>query len=134
MSRDLVILRGLPGSGKSVLAQVLSEDGRYPVFAIDDYFTDAHGVYRFKFDENFKAYEYCRSRTEAAMHASTTKIFLDNVFSLEWEMEPYFKLAAQYQYRVHVLTVENRHHSDNRHGVSMDQIQRMAEKYKVVLF
>lgn len=134
MSRDLVILRGLPGSGKSELAKLLSENGRYPVFGIDDYFTDANGVYQFKFEENFKAYEYCRARTEQAMQAEVSKIFLDNVFSLEWEMEPYFKLARQYQYRVHVLTVENRHHSENRHGVSTDQIQRMAEKYKVVLF
>ncbi len=134
MSRDLVILRGLPGSGKSELAKLLSEDGRYPVFAIDDYFTDANGVYQFKFDENFKAYEHCQSRTEQAMNSAVPKIFLDNVFSLEWEMEPYFKLAGHYQYRVHVLTVENRHHSGNQHGVSQDQIQRMAEKYKVVLF
>ena len=68
------------------------------------------------------------------MKNGTEKIFLDNVFSLELKMEPYFKLASEYAYQVHVVTVENRHHSDNCHGVSAEQIQRMAEKYQVVLF
>jgi predicted kinase len=132
--KSLIILRGLPGSGKTALAKLLSEAGKYPVFAIDDYFTDASGNYTFRFEDNFKAYEFCRSRTEEAMKAGDEKIFLDNVFSLEWEMEPYFKLASEYAYQVHVVTVENRHHSENRHGVSTEQIQRMAEKYQVVLF
>ncbi len=132
--KSLIILRGLPGSGKTELAQLLSESGLYPVFGIDDYFTDDLGVYTFRFEDNFKAYEFCRSRTEEAMKTGAEKIFLDNVFSLEWEMEPYFKLASEYQYRVHVLTVENRHQSINHHSVSAEQIQRMAEKYKVVLF
>lgn len=132
--KSLIILRGLPGSGKTALAKLLSEDGKYPVFGIDDYFTDASGHYNFRFEDNFKAYEHCRLRTEEAMKNGAEKIFLDNVFSLEWEMEPYFKLASEYAYQVHVVTVENRHHSDNGHGVSAEQIQRMAEKYQVVLF
>ena len=131
---SLIILRGLPGSGKTALAKVLSESGKYPVFGIDDFFTDNSGNYNFRFEDNFKAYEFCRTRTEEAMKNGTEKIFLDNVFSLELKMEPYFKLASEYAYQVHVVTVENRHHSDNCHGVSAEQIQRMAEKYQVVLF
>lgn len=132
--KSLILLRGLPGSGKTALAKLLSEAGKYPVFGIDDYFTDTSGNYNFRFEDNFKAYEFCRSRTEEAMKTGAEKIFLDNVFSLEWEMDPYFKLASEYAYQVHVVTVENRHHSENRHGVSAEQIQRMAEKYQVVLF
>ena len=48
-------------------------------------------------------------------------------------MEPYFKLAAAHNYRVHCVTVENRHHGQNTHGIPDEHVQRMAAKYKVVL-
>lgn len=132
--KSLIILRGLPGSGKSTLAQLLSEDGKYPVFSVDDYFTDVNGHYDFKFDENHLAYKNCEQNTQKAMEKGIEKIFLDNAFTLEWEMEPYFKLAAQHNYQIHVLTVENRRGGKNIHAISDEQIQKMAQKYKVVLF
>ena len=132
--KDLIVLRGLPGSGKSLLAEVLSEHGRYPVFSIDDYFTDAEGNYHFRFQDNHKAYQLCEERTEAAMQTSVSKIFVDNVFSLEWEIEPYFKLASVYGYRMHIVTVENRHGGSNVHGVDKTQLDKIAQKFKVKLF
>ncbi len=133
MKQTLIILRGLPGSGKTTLAEVLSEH-KWPVFSIDDYFTDpTTQAYSFDFSKNHLAYKACQTNTEEAMRKGIEKIFLHNTFTLEWEMEPYFKLAEKYQYRLHVLTVENRHHSKNKHDISLEQMQKMAEKYKVVL-
>jgi predicted kinase len=130
---SLIILRGLPGSGKSTLSELLSEN-KWPVFSIDDYFTDPlTKVYTFEFSKNHLAYKNCQENTEKAMKTTIEKIFIDNTFTLEWEMEPYFKLAEKYAYTVHVLTVENRHHSKNKHNIPQEQIQKMAEKYKVVL-
>ena len=132
VKRSLIILRGLPGSGKSTLAKVLSENEKYPVFSIDDYFTTPAG-YQFEFDKNHLAYKQCQDRVEKAMRAGTEKILLDNVFSLEWEMEPYFSMAAKHGYDVYVATIENRHGSGNIHGISEDQVKKMAEKFKVLL-
>src|SRR3954469_4210346 len=114
---SLIILRGLPGSGKSTLAKELSENGKYPVFSIDDYFTGEEGVYKFEFDKNHLAYKACEDNVRTAMWENIPKIFVDNVFSIEWEIEPYFKLASEFSYRVFVLTVENRHHSKNSHDI-----------------
>lgn len=130
---ELIVLRGLPGSGKSTLAELLSEQGKYPCISIDDYFTDTLGHYNFIHSENFKAYEQALQRTEKAMQDRHQKIFLHNVFSLDWEMEPYFKLAEKYGYRLFVMTVENYHNSDNVHGISEDQLSKMAAKFKVKL-
>lgn len=129
----LILLRGLPGSGKSSIADLLSENGKYPVLSVDDYFTDVGGNYFFKFDENHLAYKQCEDRTLNYMLQKKEKIFLDNAFTLEWEMEPYFKMAAENSYFVFVMTVENRGHNKNIHGITDDQLQKMAEKYKVVL-
>lgn len=132
--RALILLRGLPGSGKTTLATILSENGKYPVFSVDDYFTTSKGEYDFKFEQNHLAYKQCEDNTANAMKNGISKIFLDNAFTLEWEMEPYFKLASEFKYNVHVVTVENRHGGKNIHAISEGQIQKMAQKYKVVLF
>lgn len=132
---SLILLRGLPGSGKTTLAKELSENGKYPVFSVDDFFTDkANGNYNFQFDKNHLAYKQCGDNTRKAMEQGQPKIFLDNTFTLEWEMEPYFKLAAEFSYAIFVLTVENRHSGKNMHAIADDQIKKMAQKYKVVLF
>lgn len=133
MHKSLILLRGLPGSGKSTLATELSENGKYPVLSIDSYFTDAAGNYAFEFDKNHIAYKQCEEQTRAAMQTGCEKVFVDNTFTLEWEMEPYFKMAAEFNYRVFVLTVENRHGSKNIHHISEEQIKKMAAKYKVQL-
>ena len=133
MSRSLIILRGLPGSGKSTLANVLCEGNKYPVISVDDYFTSASGEYHFEFDKNHLAYRQCEEKTKQSMQQGIEKIFLDNVFSLEWEMEPYFRMAAAYNYRLFILTVENRHGSSNTHHISGEQLQKMAAKFNIVL-
>ena len=130
----LILLRGLPGSGKTTLAKLLSENGKYPVFSVDDFFTNEKGEYNFAFDKNHLAYKQCEENTRKAMEQGQSKIFLDNTFTIEWELEPYFKLAAQFNYLIHVITVENRHGGKNVHGVDDEQLQKMAQKYKVVLF
>ena len=131
---SLILLRGLPGSGKTTLANLLSEEGKYPIHSIDSYFTDTTtGAYVFEFDKNHLAYKQCEEQTEQSIKQGIEKIFIDNTFTLEWEMEPYFKLASQYNYIIFVLTVENRHGNKNTHGVSDEQLQKMAAKYKVVL-
>jgi predicted kinase len=132
--RSLILLRGLPGSGKTRLAGLLSEKGRYPVFSIDSYFTDpVSGQYSFAPYRNHLAYKQCEAETEKAMGMGCEKVFVDNTFTLEWEMEPYFKMAGEHQYALFVMTVENRHGGENVHGIGRDQLEKMAAKYKVQL-
>ena len=130
---SLILLRGLPGSGKSTLAEVLSENGKYPIHSIDTYFTNEKGEYNFEFDKNHLAYKKCEQETKASMMMGVEKIFVDNTFTLEWEMEPYFKAASEFNYKIFIVTVENRHGSGNIHNISKEQLEKMAEKYKVKL-
>ncbi len=132
---NLILLRGLPGSGKTTLATLLSESEKYPVFSIDAYFTNEKtGVYNFEFDKNHLAYKQCEEQTRAAMQSGKEKIFVDNTFTLEWELEPYFKLASEYKYQIHIVTVENRHGNKSTHNIMKEQIEKMAAKYKVILY
>ena len=131
---SLILLRGLPGSGKTLLAKVLSEDGKYPLFSVDDFFTDSQGNYTFDFEKNYLAYKLCEENTYQSMQSNVEKIFIHNTFTLAWEIEPYFKLASEFNYTVFVVTVENRHATKNIHQITDEQIKKMAEKYKVKLY
>ena len=130
---SIILIRGLPGSGKSSLALLLSENGKYPVYSVDDYFTDENGNYNFEHLKNHLAYDECKKNVLKEIQNKTEKIFVDNTFTLDWEMEPYFKLAKENNYQIFVLTTENYHSGVNVHGISMDLINKMAEKYKVKL-
>jgi len=133
-AKSLILLRGLPGAGKSSLANVLSENRQYPVFAIDDYFTNKiTGEYQFNFAENYLAYQQCETLCKEALAQGITKVFIDNTFTLDWELAPYFELAAQFDYMLYVITVEKYHDQTNKHGVSQEQLEKMAEKYRVKL-
>lgn len=133
-NNSLILLRGLPGSGKTTLAKVLSENNMYPVFSVDDFFTnELTGEYIFNFKDNHLAYKQCEELTKDAMQQQIPKIFVHNTFTMDWELEPFFKLASQFNYMLFVVTVENYHHQKNTHEVSDEQLQKMAEKYRVKL-
>jgi predicted kinase len=131
--KELILLRGLPGSGKSTLAKVLA-DNKYPVFSVDDYFTNKQDLsYHFEFEKNHLAYRQCEENTKLEMQKGTSKIFVDNTFTMDWETVPYQKMAEHFGYRLHVLTVEKYHQGQNIHDVSAEQLEKMASKYKVKL-
>jgi predicted kinase len=133
MTKALIIIRGLPGSGKTTLAKLLSENGKYPCFSVDDFFTDEAGNYKFDFEKNYLAYKSCEKNTEQAMLKGESKIFLHNVFSMEWEIAFYLKLAATCGYQVHFITTENRHGGKNTHAITDEQLKKMAENFNVKL-
>jgi hypothetical protein len=48
-------------------------------------------------------------------------------------MEEYYKLAERYGYRVHSLIVENRHGGVNEHGVGVDVLEKMKNRFEIKL-
>lgn len=130
----ILLLRGLPGSGKTELAKALSEHGKYPFLSVDDYFTHPEtGDYQFNYKINHLAYKSCEERTLKFAVEGVSKIIIHNTFTMAWEMEPYFKIASDYQYSIFVVTVENYHNGKNQHSISDEQIKKMSEKFNVKL-
>ena len=134
LNKTILLIRGLPGSGKTTLANALSENGKYNIFSVDQYFTDEEGNYSFNYLDNHKAYDECKKRVMEDVKRGAEKILVDNTFTLDWEMEPYFKIAKENDYMIFVFTVENYHGGKNVHGISEEQVRKMGEKYKVRLF
>lgn len=126
--KQLLLFRGLPGSGKSSLAESLCDD----VYSADMYF-ERNGEYHWNPEEIKIAHEWCRSHVESALHAGVPIVGVANTFTREWEMKAYFDLAEEYDYRISTVIVESRHHSENIHGVPSDVIDNMKSRFDIYL-
>ena len=137
MEKTLTLLRGIPGSGKSTFARMITND--YSICEADQFFEDADGNYKFDPTRLKAAHEWCRFHVETRMKDNQTNpqyypnIVVSNTFTKEWEMEEYFKLAKEYGYKVFTLIVENRHGGVNQHGVPEEKIQQMKDRFEVKL-
>ncbi|XP_015273829.1 PREDICTED: NEDD4-binding protein 2 [Gekko japonicus] len=134
----LVLLRGVPGSGKSYLARSLLEDNPGGIIlSTDDYFYTKSGQYQFNPDRLSEAHEWNWKRAKEAFEKRVTPIIIDNTNIQAWEMKPYVALSQQHSYKVifrepdtwwkfKPKELERR----NIHGVSKEKIKKMLERYE----
>ena len=136
--KNLILLRGVPGSGKSTTAKLLGAGGAgYAHFEADMYFMQ-DGIYKFNPSKIKDAHAWCQNSVEHAMLMNHTTgdnstIIVSNTFTQEWEMEAYYKLAKQWNYRVTSLIVENRHGGSNVHNVPDEVLTKMKDRFEVKL-
>lgn len=116
----ITLIRGLPGSGKSILAMEMVANGDADChFEADMYFEDR------PFDSSLldRAHEWCQTWTKCA-HDAGYRVVVSNTFTRLWEMEPYFDLDPDA--RLIVATGEYQ----NIHGVPEEKIQQMRERWE----
>lgn len=128
--RDLIIVRGLPGSGKSTLGDLIEPD--VPVISADDYFM-INGEYNWKGEDLVKAHEYCLRHTEKRMIQCASKIVVTNTFAPKREILIYQELAKKYGYRFFSIIVENRSETKNVHDVPESTIKKMRDRFDIQL-
>ena len=122
--RVLYLIRGLPGSGKTTLANRLAP--RYS-FAADDWFT-SDGKYEFDARQLPVAHAACLNNTKLVMKTGDGPIAVHNTFSQEWEAQPYFQLAKDWGYDVFVIECQNTF--ENTHDVPENLIDVMRNRWE----
>lgn len=127
MDKHLFLLRGLPGAGKSTLANSLAN-----AHCEADMYFMKNGEYNFDGTKLKDAHEWCRAECEKAM-IFELDISVSNTFTQEWEMKAYYDLAKKYDYKVFSIIVENRHGGVNEHGVPQEALDRMKNRFEVKL-
>lgn len=130
--KELVILRGLPGSGKSTIANIITGGRTDWVCSNDEYF-EHDGKYEWKAEELGKAKEHCANKCRLLMNADVPVIVIANVNPKYKSFANYVDMAKQFGYRVHVMTVEHHHNGKNVHGVSPEVIGGMAMSFELKL-
>ena len=125
--KTLFLLRGLPGAGKSTLADSLGID-----YVEADMFFMQDGEYKFDGTKIKLAHEWCQDRVRKIMEYGMN-VAVANTFTQEWEMAPYLEMAKEFGYRVNSLIVENRHGGENTHSVPEEALTRMRNRFEIKL-
>lgn len=133
---DLILLRGLPGSGKTTLGNIILKNfltDQPDVLSADDFFINEDGAYVFDATKLKEAHNDCLLRCANKMKNQIFRIVVANTFTQEWEMEKYYEIAERYNYRVHSIIVENRHNGENIHGVPSEKLEQMKNRFNIKL-
>lgn len=137
--RKLIILSGLPGSGKTTIAKKMVSDHeargeRACICSADDYFIE-DGKYVFRAEELEAAHTACQMSAERAMANGYDLVVVDNTNTSDWERWPYVKLAEKYQYEVTVQIIGGSTSKDVEtylarqvHGVPREKVEQMAAR------
>ncbi len=146
MTKTLLILRGLPGSGKSTLCKerfpgltpfALAPAGYSPVsVSADHFFTTLSGEYNFDITKLGEAHSTAQCQLVDALWAGRETVVLDNTNTQHWEFALARKLGQAFAYNVEIVEVFDGGCTDeelaerNTHGVPLDVITKQRARWE----
>ena len=129
MEKVLILLRGVPGAGKTTITRLLFPEAK--AFAADDFMlNEDSGDYEFKADRLGYAPKRCVDGVELAMQMQHPMVVVHNTLTTEREIRPYAEFADKYGYKLVSFIVENRHGNSNVHGVADEKLKQMADRLR----
>lgn len=141
--RVCVIMRGLPGSGKSFLAHEIIEETVKATENRDDHILSAdkyfmvRGRYLFKQENLSAAHDFCQRLFTQRASQGMSPLIVDNTNMMYWEMYYYLQVAVQYGYHIEIMepntpwkSSEKKLALKNIHSVPFESINRMKNKYE----
>ena len=133
----MIIVRGIPGSGKSTFARdliskIYTYENPAVCFETDFFFVDQQ-TGKYKFDKNVlgvahnwnmgEVYRYCRDWPNWVC-------IVANTFTRWDEIKPYWNIAHEFNRNVIIVRMENTF--QNVHGVPEETIRRMKDRMEIV--
>ena len=126
--KHLIIIRGLPGSGKSSFASLIGK----AICTADDYHI-RNGIYNWKVENAWTAHSWCQKKCQRFMKAGINRIIIANTNTIKSEFEPYIKMAKEYGYKIYSIITENRHDGISIHKVPETTLERMKNRFDIKL-
>lgn len=124
----LILVRGVPGSGKSTYVQNEGyKDSNYCTVEADMYFTRPDGVYDFNPKLLSNAHEWCLNSVKSE-YWNHDKTYVANTFTRIWEMQKYLDWAKVRNIPVRVVRCTGNY--DNIHGVPKAKVQQMLDRFE----
>lgn len=129
MKQQLILIRGIPGSGKTTLAGIIigNNPSVFKHYEADMYFTDDNGNYMWDFSRISAAHSWCQEATHKALDDGYS-VIVSNTFTTKKEIQYYLDLAEDFQI-VPTVVVANGNFK-NVHSVPEETINRMKERFQ----
>ena len=120
---SLILVRGLPGSGKSTYAASLSG---YRHFETDMFFEKKDG-YKFDPEQLGQAHMWCQKIVKHELQMGAN-VVVSNTFTQRWEMQPYLDMAKEFNVPVDIVVMRGNYKSI--HNVPDQAIERMRARWE----
>lgn len=126
--RGIILVRGLPGSGKSTTAYKLMNwlEGSRVNLEADDFFV-VSGKYQYDSKKSAWAHKYCQAKTAYHLNRDSL-VIVANTFITMQEMLPYFIIAKEFEVPVRIL--ECKESFGSIHNVPDETIERMKRNWQ----
>lgn len=130
--KALVIVRGIPGSGKSTFAKKLyndlqSQGHKVKHFEADSFWINAYGEYNFNPMLLDTAHRTCFNNTFFALAGDASFVIVSNTFTREGDLMEYVNKARKLGIRVTVYRMDNNFGSI--HGVPEETMEKMRKNF-----
>lgn len=131
--KTLILIRGLPGSGKSTFAKKLIRkykqfysESDISNFEADDCFIH-NGKYEWNKNELQLAHKQCFENTKSALEYETPIVIVSNTFLSKFEIDPYINLASKTNSGILIYRMRSQY--ENVHSVPAISIANMKKRF-----
>jgi predicted kinase len=126
----MLIVRGMPGSGKSTFAQFISFMTCEPlIHAEADKYFDVFFEGKFIPARIADAHAWCKDQVKQAIEDGKN-VIVSNTFTREWEYSDYLTMAENADYNVFVITMNNTYDNKSVHNVPEDTLKKMRDRFE----
>jgi len=141
--KRMVVLRGLPGSGKSHIANTLAKNLGYIICSADYYWIE-NGEYKFDLNKLRNAHDFCYNMAKALV-SQEKNIIIDNTNTTKQEYGKYTDLAFfnKYDIMIEIANFDGKAfdektkqwnvnflYENNVHKVPLGTLGKMAKRFE----
>lgn len=123
----LILIRGIPGSGKSTYAKTHYVSKGFEHYEADMFFIDEQGNYSWDKNKIHLAHQWCFDKFSDAV-LRRVNVVISNTFTRHREMKDYINLANESDYEVEIVVCTGNY--QNVHNVPDETVEKMRNRFQ----